>query len=160
MDAVTCKPCSLAACWALDPQQPVDDDPHHSPAREPRPAYVHIGRHPATGSPRYPYLVFHVERSDHVDVWRVLQGQRDIPAWMQDPERNLSLAPLRWGSGWALGPRGSIRRSSWPLMLRRPAGSGMVQQVVCAVRSAAKEVSRVSMFQVGTAAHGHADLFR
>ena len=35
---------------------------------------------------RYPYLVFYVERSDHVDVWRVLQGQRDIPAWMQDPE--------------------------------------------------------------------------
>ncbi len=63
-------------------------------------AFVHIGRHPATGSPRYahelnlaglrfwpltryPYLVFYVERSDHVDVWRVLQGQRDIPAWMQ-----------------------------------------------------------------------------
>ena len=103
MDAVTCKPCSLAACWALDPQQPVDDDPPHSSAREPRPAYVHIGRHPATGSPRYahelnlpglrfqplrryPYLVFHLERSDHVVVWRVLQGQRDIPAWMQDPE--------------------------------------------------------------------------
>jgi toxin ParE1/3/4 len=66
-------------------------------------AYAHIGRHPATGSPRYahelnlaglqfwpltryPYLVFYVERSDHVDVWRVLHGQRDIPAWMQDPE--------------------------------------------------------------------------
>ena len=66
-------------------------------------AYSHIGRHPATGSPRYahdlnlpglrswpltrcPYLVFYVERSDHVDVWRVLHGQRDIPAWMQDPE--------------------------------------------------------------------------
>jgi toxin ParE1/3/4 len=66
-------------------------------------AYAHIGRHPAIGSPRYahelnlaglrfwpltryPYLVFHIERSDHVDVWRVLQGQRDIPAWMQDPE--------------------------------------------------------------------------
>jgi toxin ParE1/3/4 len=66
-------------------------------------AYAHIGRHPATGSPRYahelnlpglrswpltryPYLVFYVERLDHVDVWRVLQGQRDIPAWMQDPE--------------------------------------------------------------------------
>ena len=66
-------------------------------------AYGQIGRHPATGSPRYahelnlpglrswpltryPYLVFYVERSDHVDVWRVLQGQRDIPAWMQDPE--------------------------------------------------------------------------
>jgi toxin ParE1/3/4 len=66
-------------------------------------AYAHIGRHPATGSPRYayemnlpglrawpltryPYLVFYVERSDHVDVWRVPQGQRNLPAWMQDPE--------------------------------------------------------------------------
>ena len=28
---------------------------------------------------RYPCLVFEVERSDHVDVWRVLHGQRDIP---------------------------------------------------------------------------------
>lgn len=34
---------------------------------------------------RYPYLVFYVERSDHVDVWRVLHAQRDIPAWMQEP---------------------------------------------------------------------------
>lgn len=66
-------------------------------------AYTHIGRHPGTGSPRYahelelpglrawslsryPYLVFYVERPDHIDVWRVLHGQRDIPAWMQDPD--------------------------------------------------------------------------
>lgn len=66
-------------------------------------AYTHIGRHPATGSPRYgheldlpglrswslsryPYLVFYVERPDHIDVWRVLHGQRDIPTWMQDPD--------------------------------------------------------------------------
>ena len=66
-------------------------------------AYTHIGRHPRTGSPRYvheldlpglrswslsryPYLVFYVERPDHIDVWRVLHGQRDIPAWMQDPD--------------------------------------------------------------------------
>jgi toxin ParE1/3/4 len=65
-------------------------------------AYRHIGRHPAAGSPRYahelnllglrswpltryPHLVFYVDRSDHVDVWRVLHGQRDIPAWMQEP---------------------------------------------------------------------------
>jgi toxin ParE1/3/4 len=64
---------------------------------------AHIGRHPATRSPRYahelnlagvrvwpltryPDLVFYVERSDRVDVWRVLHGQRDIPAWMQAPE--------------------------------------------------------------------------
>ncbi len=66
-------------------------------------AYTHISRHPASGSPRYahelnlpglrswpltryPYLVFYVERSDHVDVWRVLHGHRDIPAWMQEQE--------------------------------------------------------------------------
>ena len=65
--------------------------------------YAHIGRHPGTGSPRYghelnipglrswplrryPHLVFYVEREDHVDVWRVLHGQRDIPAWMKEPE--------------------------------------------------------------------------
>lgn len=62
-------------------------------------AYADIARHPATGSPRYahelnipglrswslkryPYLVFFVEREDHIDVWRVLHGQRDIPAWL------------------------------------------------------------------------------
>lgn len=62
-------------------------------------AYLHIGRHPSTGSPRYahelelpglrcwqltgyPHLVFYIERDDHVDVWRVLHGQRDIPAWL------------------------------------------------------------------------------
>lgn len=66
-------------------------------------AYVHIGRHPGAGSPRYahelnlpglrvwpltryPYLVFYIERPDHVDVWRVLHGQRDIPAWMRDAD--------------------------------------------------------------------------
>lgn len=66
-------------------------------------AYTHISRHPGTGSPRYahelnlpglrswplthyPYLVFYVERTDRIDVWRVLHGQRDIPAWMQESE--------------------------------------------------------------------------
>jgi len=32
----------------------------------------------------YPYVVFYVERDDHVDVWRVLHAKRDIPAWMAD----------------------------------------------------------------------------
>lgn len=61
--------------------------------------YTHIAHHPATGSPRYahalnvpglrfwpltryPYLVFFMERGDHVDVWRILHVQRDIPAWL------------------------------------------------------------------------------
>jgi toxin ParE1/3/4 len=35
---------------------------------------------------RFPFLVFYVERTDHIDVWRVLHGQRNVPAWMQEPE--------------------------------------------------------------------------
>ena len=66
-------------------------------------AYRYIARHPASGSPRYaqeldlpglrvwplkryPHLVFYVERDDHIDVWRVLHSQRDLPAWMGEPE--------------------------------------------------------------------------
>jgi len=66
-------------------------------------AYAHVGRYPASGSPRhahelnlpglrawplarYPYVVFYMERHDHVDVWRLLHGQRDIPVWMRDPD--------------------------------------------------------------------------
>ena len=66
-------------------------------------AYRHIARHPASEAPRYaqeldlpglrawplkryPYLVFYVERDDHIDVWRVLHSQRDLPAWMREPE--------------------------------------------------------------------------
>jgi toxin ParE1/3/4 len=68
-------------------------------------AYAHIARHPATGSPRhahelnlpglrcwrlarYPHLVFYAERADHVDVWRVLHGQGDLPAWLQAADEN------------------------------------------------------------------------
>ena len=66
-------------------------------------ACAHIERHPAAGSSRhahelnlpglrtwplkrYSYLVFYVERDDHVDVWRLLRADRDIPAWLRDPE--------------------------------------------------------------------------
>jgi toxin ParE1/3/4 len=66
-------------------------------------ALRHISRHPASGSSRYaseldlpglrfwplkryPFLVFYVERDDHVDIWRILHGERDIPAWMREPE--------------------------------------------------------------------------
>ena len=65
-------------------------------------AYAHISRYAATGLPRYahglnlpglrfwpltcyPHLVFYIEMDDHVDVWRVLHGERDIPAWMHQP---------------------------------------------------------------------------
>jgi toxin ParE1/3/4 len=65
-------------------------------------AFRHIARHPESGSPRYahelglpglrawplkrfPDLVFYVEREDHLDVWRVLHGERDVPAWMRAP---------------------------------------------------------------------------
>jgi toxin ParE1/3/4 len=66
-------------------------------------AYRHIGGYPDTGSSRYagelnlpglrfwrlkkyPYLVFYVEWSSHIDVWRVLHGMRNIPSWMQDTD--------------------------------------------------------------------------
>jgi toxin ParE1/3/4 len=59
--------------------------------------YSAIAQHPGVGSLRYaheldlprlrhrglsqfPYLVFYVERADHIDVWRVLDARRDIPA--------------------------------------------------------------------------------
>jgi len=66
-------------------------------------AYTHIGRHPATGSPRYahvlslpglrfwpltryPHLVFYIEYPDHIDIWRVLHSMRDIPEWLVGPD--------------------------------------------------------------------------
>jgi len=64
-------------------------------------AYAHIGANPASGSARYAhelglpdarfwrvegyrYLIFYAEQPDHIDVWRVLHAQRDLPAWMTD----------------------------------------------------------------------------
>ena len=34
---------------------------------------------------KFPYLIFHVETATEIDVWRVLHGARDVPAWMQEP---------------------------------------------------------------------------
>ncbi|MBT2303165.1 type II toxin-antitoxin system RelE/ParE family toxin [Variovorax paradoxus] len=65
-------------------------------------ALGHIGRYASTGSPRYahelnlpglrswpltryPHLIFYVECSDHIDVWRVLHGHRDIPTRLAEP---------------------------------------------------------------------------
>lgn len=66
-------------------------------------ACTQVGVHPAAGSSRYahelslpglrvwplkryPYLLFYVERDDHVDVWRLLHAERDIPAWLRGPD--------------------------------------------------------------------------
>ena len=65
-------------------------------------AYAHVGRHAATGSPgyahelnlpglrvwpltKYPQLVFYIVCADPIDVWRVVHGERDIPAWLHEP---------------------------------------------------------------------------
>ncbi|MDN8614150.1 type II toxin-antitoxin system RelE/ParE family toxin [Variovorax ginsengisoli] len=70
-------------------------------------AYANIGRHPANGSSRFAHelnlpgvrfwtltwyscSVFYVERDDHIDVWRVLHGRRDVPVWMEDPAQRAS----------------------------------------------------------------------
>jgi toxin ParE1/3/4 len=64
-------------------------------------AYVHISEYPATGLPRYAHelnlpglqfwpitkyqhLVFYVEQSQHITVWRVFHGERDIRVLMQE----------------------------------------------------------------------------
>jgi toxin ParE1/3/4 len=66
-------------------------------------AYRPLARHPAFGSSRYAhelnlpglrawpmarysYAISYAERSDHLDVWRVLHAQRDIPGWLQEPD--------------------------------------------------------------------------
>lgn len=65
--------------------------------------YGYISEHPTAGSPRYahelnlpglrcwqlpdyPYLIFYIELAAHIEVWRVLHAQRDIPAWLQSSE--------------------------------------------------------------------------
>ena len=35
---------------------------------------------------RFPYLVFYVDRTRHVDVWRVLHTRRDIPTTLADTD--------------------------------------------------------------------------
>ena len=62
-------------------------------------AYSRIATRPGIGSPRYdltlglpglrslpvkrfPYLIFYLDRGDHIDLWRVLHTHRDIPAWL------------------------------------------------------------------------------
>lgn len=63
----------------------------------------HIQRHPGSGSPRYgheldlpelrfwrcqrfPFLVFYVERSDSIEIWRILHSQQDIPATLRSED--------------------------------------------------------------------------
>lgn len=66
-------------------------------------AYRAIADRPAAGSARYadqvavpglrsrmlkrfPYLVFYYEHEDHIEIWRVLHAERDIPNSLADPE--------------------------------------------------------------------------
>ncbi|GGE53475.1 plasmid stabilization protein [Agaricicola taiwanensis] len=65
-------------------------------------AFLFLAENPASGSPRYgfeldidelrgwplkrhPYLIFYMDREDHVDVWRILHAQRDLPQWLRAP---------------------------------------------------------------------------
>ena len=69
-------------------------------------AYAQLGKHPSIGSPRYayeldvpglrswpldkyPHLIFYIERADHIEIWRVINGKRDIPAWLLSEDSNL-----------------------------------------------------------------------
>lgn len=35
---------------------------------------------------KFPYVIFYIEQADHIDVWRVLHAQRDIPAFLRDDD--------------------------------------------------------------------------
>jgi toxin ParE1/3/4 len=66
-------------------------------------AFALIARQPGIGSPRYaveldwpglrtqpvqrfPYLIFYLEQTDHLDVLRVLHAHRDVPASLQNAD--------------------------------------------------------------------------
>ena len=68
-------------------------------------ALRHLSAHPSSGSlrfayeldlpglrawplHRFPWLVFYSETDQQVDVWRVLHGRRDIPAWLGETLSN------------------------------------------------------------------------
>ena len=34
----------------------------------------------------FPCLIFYVEHDTHLDIWRVLHAQRDVPAWTGEGE--------------------------------------------------------------------------
>ncbi|MDR3095891.1 MAG: type II toxin-antitoxin system RelE/ParE family toxin [Paraburkholderia sp.] len=69
-------------------------------------AYARLAKHPNVGSPRfayeldipglrswpldrYPHVIFYIERKDYVEVWRVLNGKRDIPSWLLNDDSEL-----------------------------------------------------------------------
>jgi toxin ParE1/3/4 len=75
-------------------------------------SYSHISKYPATGSPRYAHelnlpslqfwlvkkhshLIFYIEHPEHIDVWRVLHGERDIPVLMQENTESLMASDQR-----------------------------------------------------------------
>jgi len=66
-------------------------------------ATSHLSRFPLSGSPRlghalvisdlrqwplrrFPYVIFYFDREHSVEIWRVLHGGVDIPAWLRGEE--------------------------------------------------------------------------
>jgi toxin ParE1/3/4 len=66
-------------------------------------AVAHISRFPGSGSPKYgyepslegirfwplkkfPFLIFYIESEFQIDVWRVIHGNMDITAQLDDPD--------------------------------------------------------------------------
>jgi toxin ParE1/3/4 len=65
-------------------------------------AVARLGANPSSGSPRlsyeldiadlralpikrFPHIAFYIERPDHIDLWRVLHSNSDIPTWLSEP---------------------------------------------------------------------------
>ncbi len=73
-------------------------------------ALQQLMRHPGIGSARcgeklgiaflrqwpvkdFPHLVFYMERTRRVDIWRVLHARADIPSWMGEPDNGPTSPP-------------------------------------------------------------------
>ena len=35
---------------------------------------------------KFPFVILYIEQADHIDIWRVLQAQQDIPAFLLDDD--------------------------------------------------------------------------
>lgn len=86
----------------LDVQETIDYYLQHAPeaalafVNALEQTYQQIQRRPTIGSPRYaheleisamqafPLSWFYVETAQQIDIWRVLHGSRDIPAWLTE----------------------------------------------------------------------------
>jgi toxin ParE1/3/4 len=76
--------------FITDIEQAYERLPRHPNIESPRYAYEMdiLGRR-SSQLDRYPHLLFYIEREVHVEVWRMLNGKRDIPTWLEGNDNEI-----------------------------------------------------------------------